>query len=403
MARFLVKLILYLVCLLVFCVSVYVIYHEHELRLVTQFRALKRVDPLPKARELAAQGKLCEALDYLDYFREYVYVKNDERVSAFYRQMKEERESYLFRIQDAFSGIWKGKGACTESFLSATVSDFLVVGDVRDLVWGAVGEYYGETRDTFTMALAGVGVLLSGATFASGGGAAPVKGSVSLLKLSKRMGKLSKSLQKSLAGLVKACLRSKSVKPLLPLTESIHRISKVKDLTVSSFMAVISRCRDIKDIKVVEKAFSVFGKQTAKFVELGGNATMDVLRKFAPSRQMGKALDSAIEYGDDGLRLLKKTGPAKFLKYMRIAKYSARTIRTIWNKRLTLLLADLMKMLPMPVIFGVAGLTGLVVAGVPLWQARSWVTRRRHRGAGPDTGLPTRDSGTANNGSSVPL
>lgn len=375
--RFVAKLLLYLICLLIFCVSIYAICYEHELRLLSEFQALARVDPLPRAKELVAQGEYCEALEYLEYCREYEYVKNDERISQYYKELREERESYLFRLKDAAKGVWKGKGACTESLVSATVSDFLVVGDVRDLVWGAVNEYYGEGRDRFTMALAGAGVLLAGATVGSGGGTAPVKGSVSLLKLAKRMGKLTKPLQDALAKLLKVCVRLKSYKPLVPVSKSLYKISRAKDLTIAGFMTIISRCKSIKDIKVMEKAVSACGKQTAKFMTLGGNTAMDIVRKFHPTPRMGKALDSALEYGEDGVRLLKKTGPSKFLKYLTIAKYGVRTTRTIWKGRLPLLIADLLKRLPMTALFAIAAVTGIVALGAPAVMVRTRFIRRK--------------------------
>ena len=374
---FIAKLLLYLVCVLIFCVSVYVIHSVHELRLLAEFQALTKMDPLPRAEELVAKGEYCEALEYLEFCREYEFVRKDERVTRYYDELKEERESYRFRLGDAVMGIWKGKGACTESLVSATVSDFLVVGDVRDLVWGAVKEYHGEDSDRFTMALAGIGVLLTGATVASGGGGAPVKGSISLLKLAKRMRKLSKPLEDALVRLLKACLRIGSYKPLVPVSKSIYKISKVKNLTISGFMTIISRCKSIKDIKVVEKAVSVYGKQTAKFMTLGGSATMDVLRKFPPASRTGRALDSALEYGPSGLRLMKKTGPSKFLKYLTMAKYGVRTTRTIWNQRLPLLLANLLKLLPMAAVYLVAAFTGIVSLGTPAIMVRSRLIRKK--------------------------
>ncbi len=378
-SRFIARLFLYLICVLFFCVSIYVIYSVHELRLLAEFQALTHVDPLPRARELADMGEYCEALEYLDYCREYEYVKNDKRISSFYEELKQKRESLTFRAQDVVSGIWKGKGACTESLVAATVSDFFVVGDVRDLAWGAVREYYGDDNDRFTMALAGAGVLLAGATVGSAGAAAPVKGSVSLLKLAKRMRKLTKPLQEALASILKACVKLGNFKPLVPVSKSLYRISKVKDLTIGGFMTIISQCKNIKDIRVVEKAASVWGKQTAKFLKLGGNASMDILRKFPATPNMGKALDSAIEYGPNGVRLLKRTGPSKFLKYLTIAKYGVRTTRTVWNQRLTLLLADLVKRLPMAAVFALAGLTGIVALGTPLVKVYTLVAGLRKR------------------------
>jgi len=382
---FIVKLAGYLLLVLVFAGSLYVLVQAHELNLLAQFQALQRVDPIPKARQLANAGEYCEALEHLDYFRQYDYVRENREVSKLYAEIKAKREAYLFVLSDVWSGIWKGKGACMESLVSATVTDFLVVGDVRDLVWGAVNKYYGRESDNFTMALAGIGVLLTGvtvvATPTTGGTAAPAgisaKVSVSLLKLAKRMGKLPRSLQKSLLALFRQCKRIGSLRPLAPVSRSIYKISRVKGLKIRDFLTIMSRSRNIKDIKFMERVARAYGKQTGKFLKLGGQAPIKVLHKFGKSKGITKAVDVALEYGPRGTRLLEKTGPSKFLKYVKIAKYSTRATRSIWKHRLPALLAEFMKLLPQWITYLVGIVSGFLALAVPGVYARRAVRRVR--------------------------
>lgn len=370
---FLVRIVAYLAVVLVFGLSLFVIVQRHELKLLTEFQALQRVNPAPRAIELADAGEYCEALEYLDYFREYDYVRNNEEISKLYEEIKEEREAYLFRLKDVWSGVWKGRGACMESLVSATVSDFMVIGDVRDLAWQSLNKYYGRDSDDFTMALAGIGILLTGVTVAatpSTGGVAASPGvaaraSVSLLKLAKKMGKLPLSLQRSLVKLARECRRAKTLKPLKPLSMSLYRISKVQGLKIRDFLIVISRCKNVDDVKHMEKVARVFGKRTGKFLALGDDAPVRVLKKFGNSKEISRAVNSAIEFGPDGKRLLVKTGPTKFLRYARITKYSARTVRTIWQNRLTMMLAGLMKLLPEWFVWVIALFSGVITVGVP--------------------------------------
>jgi hypothetical protein len=384
---FLTKLVAYLVVTLIFCVSVYVLAEQHEMKLLTQFQALREVDPIPRAEELARAGEYCEALEYLDYFRDYDYVKNDPRVTKLYDEIREKREAYLFVLKDVWSGVWRGKGACMESLVSATVSDFFVVGDVRDLVWGLLDKYYGRETSDFTIALASIGVLLTGVTVVltptTAGAAAPAgvsaKVSVSLLKLAKKMGKLPKSLQRSLVRVFRRCTRLGSLKPLRPVSRSIYSISKVKGLTIRDFLTIISRCKNIRDIKVMERVTKVFGKHTGKFLKLGGDAPVKVAKRFGKSKNVTEAMNTAVKYGPDGTRLLVKTGPTKFIKYLKIAKYGVRTTRTIWQHRLTLLLAGLISMLPAWAMYGITALSGLGAVGAPAVYARNRLRRRKER------------------------
>jgi hypothetical protein len=368
-----VKVVTYASALAIFAASIFMLNSADELRLLNQFEALERVSPLPRAEALAAAGRYCEALDYLNAFMEYEYVRRDPAVMALYAEIEAERASYAFRIQDIWRGVWKGQGACPESLISATVTDFLIVGDFRDLIWEGVNTYCGREADEFTMALAGVGILLSGATYvatpATAGGAAPAgvtaRVSLSLLKAAKKMGKLPRALQKALIRVFRKAVKLRSLKPLEPLTSSLYKISRVKGIRVADVMAVTARSRNIKDIKFMEKVVAAFGSKTRKYLRLAGNTSVDVLRRYGKTPNLNRALDKAIQYGPQGGRLLRKTGPTAFLRYLRIAKYSTRAVRSFHKDRLTMTAAHLSKMLPSGALWGMAVVSGLIVLGVP--------------------------------------
>jgi len=88
-------------------------------------------------------------------------------------------------------------------------------------------------------------------------------------------------------------------------------------------------------------------------------------------------VDTAVKYGPDGARLLAKTGPTRFLKYVRATKYAARTTRSVWQGRLNNLLVKTMSLLPRPAIFSLALLSGLVVLAVPAGFVLRRVARKR--------------------------
>jgi hypothetical protein len=267
------------------------------------------------------------------------------------------------------------------------VSDFLVIGDVRDLVWGTINKIRGQEADNFTMALAGVGVVLTGATVvatpATAGGAAPAgvsaKVTLSLLKIAKRLGKLPKTLQKSLIRIFKVSIKTKSIKPLKPLSRSVYRIANTKGIKIPDFLAVVSKSQKLSDLKFMEKVASTYGKYTGKFLKLAGDTPVDVVRKFGKSRYAVRAVNTSIQYGPEGSKLLMKTGPRKFLKYVKMSKYSARTTRVIWKQRIDKALVKLMKLLPETYVIIIAILTGLGAIGYPANGVRKIVKRRRQQ------------------------
>lgn len=381
--KFFIKLAVYVVLAASFGLSATVLVKKHEIRLLQDFYSLNHVDPFPKAEKLYESGEYCEALEYLNYFKDYDYVRNNPKVMQLYREIEAKRDSYSFMAEDLLKGVWKGKGACPESLISATVSDFFIVGDVRDLVKGAIDQYYyGEDADEFVMALAGVGIVASGVTYASGGAGTPAKVSVSVLKLAEKMGKLPASLRKSLIKLFKQTAHAGDLKAIKPLSASVYNISRVKGLKMRDLFVILSRSRKVSDIKFMEKVAKAYGKKTGKFLKLGGETPLKILRKYPGDKQAVKAMDSAIQYGPRGTRLLEKTGPTRFLKYVKVTKYTARTVRSVWQGRLDRLLVKIFSLFPDWALWSIAGMSGLALGGMPTrYAVRALARRRKQRAA----------------------
>ena len=392
--KFLLKLLAYMVAVILFIVSVSAIIDPGELKVVKEIQSLQRVDPIPRAKELEAAGELCQALDYLEHFMEYHDVHHNPEASASYETLKKKRKSWLFRATEGGKGIIIGKGVCPEATLTATVTDFLLIGDVRDLTWGLVNKYYyKEDTDDFTTALAGVGVLLWGATVVTmpvppvSGGAVASKSSVVVLKLGNKMGKLSKSLKTSLVKVLSKTTETKNLKHFKPIAESVYKLSKTPGVRVKDAMTILSRCAHVDDLEHMAKATAVYGKKTAKFLELGGEHSLEMFKKYGHSKNITTALDSAIMHGPKGLSILERVGPDKFIKYLTISKFSVRGVRSWHEGRLSeaakmlpsyanYMIKKLLSLLPKWVIFSLAAVSGLVVIGIPsmgIYRAWRWI------------------------------
>jgi hypothetical protein len=373
-----VKSVIYLALVLIFAASVYTIINVEKLRFISEFQALRRVDPLPEAKKLVEEKGYCEALGYLDDFRQYDYVRDNPDVTAFYNHIKSKRDSIWFRGQDTFDGIWKGRGACPESLISATAADFFVVGDVRDLVWQGVKKYRGEEVDEFTVALAGAGVVLAGVTWGSAGASAPFKGSVSLLKTGKRLDKISGPMQKSLIGVLKNSAATKSIEPFRPLANSLHGLATAPGVKTRDVFAVLSRSSKLEDVQHAAEFAKAFGHRSGRLLQLGGGSSIEVFRKFGKGERVAEAMDHAFQFGSKGTNLLQKLGPTKFMTYLKITKYGVRGARSIRQDRLNVLMATGVKFLPDWSLWAIAALSGFAVILVPAKLAvRGWRHLRR--------------------------
>jgi hypothetical protein len=394
--QFLLKLVGYLVVLGLFVLSVAIIAQRQELSLLREAKALVRVDPLQKAEKLYQSGEICDALEHLEYFMDFDYVKENQEVKKFYDKIKAERDSWLFRTKQVGTGIWKGKGACPEAIYSATVSDLVGVGSVRTLAEWGIDKYHGEKTDDFAAMLAAVDALVTsisiasvGATIFSGGTAVPVTGpaiatagtvktTITPIKIAKNIGKLPAPVQLGLYQALKKTYSTKELGHFRDIAKSISRIKDVPGLKGRDFFTILSHTKDVKDLERMSIIATTFGTKTGKFLTLGKEKSLQIYDKFHGDPHLVPGLNQAVQYGDKGTNVLMKLGPQKFLKIVapNQVAMTARTLRSVWEGHLTAVLLHMMKLIPQWVIFSIAAVSGLVVVGIPsmgVYRAWRWL------------------------------
>ena len=109
---------------------------------------------------------------------------------------------------DIWQGISTGRADSGAGLAAATISDFTLFGDVRDVLQQSIAW---PDHDPVLLALAGTGLGLSAVTIASGGTAAPVKVGLSLVKVARKTGRLSKNLGRQLTRITKNAIDPKAV------------------------------------------------------------------------------------------------------------------------------------------------------------------------------------------------
>ncbi|BCJ90180.1 hypothetical protein IZ6_09150 [Terrihabitans soli] len=96
------------------------------------------------------------------------------------------------------AGFFKGEGTTVAGLAGAVTSDLTVVGDVRDLVHEGGLMVSGQPYSEIILGLSTIGIVATGATVATGGGALPAKLGVSALKVAKKAGTLTAGLGEAL-------------------------------------------------------------------------------------------------------------------------------------------------------------------------------------------------------------
>ncbi len=208
-------------------------------------------------------------------------------------------------------------------------------------------------------------MVLAGVTWGSAGAAAPFKGSVSLLKTGKRLDKISGPMQKSLISILKKSAATKSIEPVKPLAASLHSLATVPGVKTRDMFAVLSRSRKLDDVHHAAEFARAFGPKSGRFLQLGGDASIDLFRKFGKGERVAEAMDHAFQFGSKGTSLLQKLGPTKFMTYLKITKYGVRSARSIRQDRLNVVMAMALKSIPDWSLWAIAALTGFAVILMP--------------------------------------
>lgn len=144
-----------------------------------------------KQIQLAIEGKDIELADSIVLLAQQQNVMLDSKILEDLEQEKGFWETSTRVGQDIWSGVSTGESVGAAGLSAAIVSDMTSIGDIRDFA-SEIKRW--PDQDNVVLVFAGTGILMTGATVASVGAVAPLKAGMSIVKLAKKTGKLSKGL-----------------------------------------------------------------------------------------------------------------------------------------------------------------------------------------------------------------
>ena len=133
-----------------------------------QLLSMPNADMGVEVEHLRERGRYAEAMVALDAGIEVAEGAERERLVALRAEVERERQSLLRRLKDVVRGAVSGGSgiggqesgdASLELLLGAVVTDFLVIGDLRDLVIQWARRIQGESTDPVIVALSGIGIV----------------------------------------------------------------------------------------------------------------------------------------------------------------------------------------------------------------------------------------------------
>lgn len=255
-------------------------------------------DSLEHAEKLWSEGRYKDAQDYIEFYTDLPGVSRAEadRLAPIREKVVAKRESLLYRAEELGKGFFLGESDESYGQMAGLASEFLVVGDVRDLATAGYRFANDEEVDTFRTSIAALGLAL---TVASVGPQAavtvPAKTGVAALKVAKRVRKLSESLQKNILSILARAGKEQNVTMVVDeLVEPLAVLGRYGERRgFGNALEVVAHTDALPDVvrtvKVAEqyadKAGAVFrfaGPDVVRVTELVGHVSVLRVAKYGP-------------------------------------------------------------------------------------------------------------------------
>ncbi len=317
-----------------------------EERKTFDYSTLVHIDPIPHTEELVVNKKYADAYEYLSFFMEEPYVKENPKAQQLLKLIQEKRSSYSYKAKKFFEGIVKGGSDEDIGRASAIASDFLVIGDVRDLSIQGVNYANDKKVDNLIVALSSLGLLATATTVYTAGATTPIKTSISVLKYAKRVNKIPHWLQTKIIKYSKLAKETKSLDKIKNLFQPISDM--FNKVGLNQTLNILKVSKNSKELLALAHFSSRFGKKSPILLLNTQNKALKY--SVIMPKVSSKSFVSASTYGEKGLKTLKRTGEKSFMKRV---KFYANLSKTTYKGNFNSLLNYLLKNIPNSLLYTV--------------------------------------------------
>jgi hypothetical protein len=323
-----------------------------EERKTFDVRTLVHIDPIPHTKKLISEKKYVEAEEYLSYFISYDYVKKNPKSQKLLDAIKLKREDYSYKAKKFIEGITHGVSDEDIGKVSAIASDFLVIGDIRDLSIESKHYLNDEKVDKVIVSLSSLGLLATASTVYTLGATTPIKTSISVLKYGKKVNKLPSWLNQQLITQAKISNETKSLNNIKSLLEPIYKLYEKTGLTQT--LNLLKNTKNFKELKNFISLASRFGKKSNILLQITKGKALHYA-KLMPNVK-SKNILYASTYGEKGLKGIKKLGENKFIKRV---GFGSNLSKTTYKGNLNSFFNYLLKNVPTSLLYAIS-LLGLL-------------------------------------------
>jgi hypothetical protein len=249
-------------------------------------------DYLPDILALRAKGRIGEAAALARSVEALPNMPHAEEISRQAAELDKEYNSWTRRAKEVFWGAASGNAETPEALAGAIITDFLFIGDIRDLGIQGWKKIIGEDADEFLMVLSGVGLVASAATFVpvttpEGLTAEPI---ITTMKCLKKVGSLTDKFVVVLKKTFSKVVRTKELKHAQALLGDMGGL--MKKAPAGTLSAIIKRVDAAEDLAAVSKWCAKAPDKTVAALHVAGPDAVKWMKSAAEStdRQLGLVL-----------------------------------------------------------------------------------------------------------------
>jgi len=300
------KLFYKLLLIFIFILSATLLYQKNTYA----YHTLVRIDPIPHTKALIAQENYVDAAEYLDYFMAFDYMKENSEAKALQKTIAQKRNSLSYLSQKVAEGFRTGTSDELLGQASAIGSDFLLIGDLRDLALEGTHYYNHEEVDEVLVALSTVGLVASASTLFTLGSSTVAKSGVSVLKLAQKSKRIPTWLSKYLVREAKQIRKTKNIANIKPLFTTLDTLRK--EVGLKDTLKLLSKTQNFKELKGMTKLAKRYGNKPTTLLKLSNKKLLTHAKQL--SKVDAKTIALASTYGSSGFVHLIKGGEKNFIK-----------------------------------------------------------------------------------------
>jgi hypothetical protein len=214
-------------------------------------------------------------------------------------EIERQQASCLKKFERFTSGFFKGNVNSTEAMAGTVVSDFLIIGDLRDLGQQGYNAAAGKDVDGMIVALSSVGVLASAASYIPEPGEPAVAGvdaGISLLKGLRKINALTNHFAGEVMKMASEALKTKRIGRVAEVTEHLGTLAK--RVPAGTMGTAMKNVESVEDLKVISRWATIAPNETIVALAVPGHEAANWLKS---SRNLAtKQLSQILRKGATG-------------------------------------------------------------------------------------------------------